>query len=141
MGAPWFAGDSEDLGGVSSCREKGETNTVLAWHGTVSCAQAVMVGLLWRPELASTAGLGGSHTDVLSSKCAVQDRRCGVGDSATDLVIRQDSPHFSKKCGCRACQRQEVQSDRPAVGCGAPNPIVPATAGEGGSLSKPLWLS
>lgn len=57
----------------------------------------------------------GATQDVLSSKCAVLGRQCSASDSVTDLVIGWDSPHFSKKCGCRACQRQEIQSGRPAV--------------------------
>lgn len=90
VGVPWFAGDSKDLAGVSSCKEKG------ALHGTMSCAQAAVVGFSCRTELPGTADPCGSHADVLGSKPAVLGRRCSIGDSVTDLVIGWDSPHFSE---------------------------------------------
>lgn len=73
MGAHWFAGNSKGLGGVSNCKEKGETKLVLAWNGTILCAQAV-VGLSCGTELPSVVDLCRSHADALSSKQAVLGR-------------------------------------------------------------------
>lgn len=74
VGAQWFAEDSKGLGVVSNCKDKGETKPVLAWNGTILCAQAV-VSLSRRTELPSVVDLCGSHADTLSSKQAVLGRQ------------------------------------------------------------------
>lgn len=140
MGAPWFAGDSKDLAGVSSCTKKKKlTQSLLGmaqyhvhkrlwwdYHEGQSCP-------VWQIWVGATQ---------MSSAANVQ---CWAGGAVpvtvTDLVIGRDSPHLSKKSGCRACQGQGMQSATPALWCGVPNPIMPAIAGERGSLSKLLWLS
>lgn len=103
VGAQWFAEDSKGLGGVSNCKEKGETKPALAWNGTILCAQAVL-GLSWRIELPSEVDLCGSHADALSSKLAVLGSQWSTNDFLTDCWW-DGIPHNSLKMGLQGLSK------------------------------------
>lgn len=68
----------------------------------------------------------GTTQIILSIKCALLGRRCGVGDSVTALVIAWDSPHFSKNVVAgpvkgRRCNLTEQRCD---VGCRIPSCLL-----------------